>query len=147
MIAGIAFGTGVVVALVTGTVVLLVTSVTLGLTVLVGLPLIVWAGGRLGALLSRRAAGQQAEAADASGVAADLVTGPARAAGHRRARTRVRRATASPASRPCAATLAAARAEIALGATAVLVGGVRRGRASRSSAGGWPRRARSRSAR
>jgi putative ABC transport system ATP-binding protein len=123
VIPGIAYGAGVVVALVAGTVVLLATSLTLGLTVLIGLPLVVWAGGRLGGVLSRRAAGQQAEAADASGVAADLVTGlrvlqgiGAADAGAERYRV------ASQSS--LRATLGAARAEIALGATAVLVGGL-----------------------
>ncbi|MDA0174599.1 ABC transporter ATP-binding protein/permease [Solirubrobacter taibaiensis] len=123
VIAGLAYGAGVVVALVAGTIVLLLTSWTLGLVVLIGLPVIVWAGGRLGGVLSRRAAGQQAEAADASGVAADLVTGlrvlqgiGAADAGAERYRV------ASQSS--LVATLSAARAEIALGATAVLVGGV-----------------------
>ncbi|MDA0142403.1 ABC transporter transmembrane domain-containing protein, partial [Solirubrobacter deserti] len=123
VIPGLAYGAGVVVALTAGTVVLLTTSLTLGLTVLVGLPLVVWSGGRLGALLSRRAAGQQAEAADAAGVAADLVTGlrvlqgiGAADAGAERYRV------ASQSS--LRATLSAARAEIALGSVAVLVGGV-----------------------
>lgn len=123
VIAGLGYGTGVVVALVAGTIVLLVTSLTLGLTVLVGLPLIVWAGGRLGALLSRRAAGQQAEAADASGVAADLVTGLRVLQGIGAAETAAARYRAASQS-SLRATLAAARAEIALGATAVLVGGL-----------------------
>lgn len=123
VIAGIAYGTGVVVALVAGTIVLLATSVTLGLTVLLGLPLIVWAGGRLGALLSRRAAGQQAEAADASGVAADLVTGLRVLQGIGAAGTAAERYRVASQS-SLRATLAAARAEIALGATAVLVGGL-----------------------
>ncbi|WP_211339866.1 ABC transporter transmembrane domain-containing protein [Solirubrobacter pauli] len=123
VIAGIGYGAGVVVALVAGTVVLLVTSVTLGLTVLVGLPVIVWAGGRLGALLSRRAAGQQAEAADASGVAADLVTGLRVLQGIGAAETAAERYRAASRS-SLRATLAAARAEIALGAVAVLVGGL-----------------------
>lgn len=123
VIAGIGYGAGVVVALVAGTVVLLVTSVTLGLTVLVGLPVIVWAGGRLGALLSRRAAGQQAEAADASGVAADLVAGLRVLQGIGAAETAAERYRAASRS-SLRATLAAARAEIALGAVAVLVGGL-----------------------
>lgn len=122
VISGLAFGTGVVIALAVGTIVLLANSLTLGLTVLLGLPLIVWAGGRLGALLSRRAAGQQAGAADASGVAADLVTGLRVLQGIGAAETGAARyRAASRAS--LRATLAAARAEIALGATAVLVGG------------------------
>jgi putative ABC transport system ATP-binding protein len=123
VIAGIGYGTGVVVALVAGTIVLLVTSVTLGLTVLLGLPLIVWAGGRLGAILSRRAAGQQAEAADASGVAADLVTGLRVLQGIGAADTAAERYRVASQS-SLRATLGAARAEIALGATAVLVGGL-----------------------
>ncbi|MDA0183099.1 ABC transporter ATP-binding protein/permease [Solirubrobacter phytolaccae] len=123
VIAGLAYGTGVVVALVAGTIVLLVTSLTLGLTVLVGLPVIVWAGGRLGALLSRRAAGQQAEAADASGVAADLVTGLRVLQGIGAADTAAERYRVASQS-SLRATLGAARAEIALGATAVLVGGL-----------------------
>jgi len=122
VIAGIAYGTGVVVALAAGTVVLLVTSVELGLTVLVGLPIVVFAGGRLGALLSRRAAGQQAEAADASGVAADLVTGLRVLQGIGGVSAGVERYRVASQS-SLVATLSAARAEIALGATAVLVGG------------------------
>jgi putative ABC transport system ATP-binding protein len=122
VIAGVAFGSGVIVALITGTVVLLLTSLTLGLTVLVGLPLIVWAGGRLGALLSDRAAGQQASAADASGVAADLVTGLRVLQGIGAADAGAARYRAASQS-SLRTTLAAARAEIALSATAVLVGG------------------------
>ena len=123
VIAGIAYGTGVVVALVAGTVVLLLTSLTLGVVVLVGLPVIVWAGGRLGGILSRRAAGQQAEAADASGVAADLVTGLRVLQGIGAAEAGAERYRVASQS-ALRATLGAARAEIALGATAVLVGGV-----------------------
>ncbi len=123
VIAGLAYGAGVVVALVAGTIVLLLTSWTLGLTVLVGLPVVVWAGGRLGGVLSRRAAGQQAEAADASGVAADLVTGLRVLQGIGAADAGAERYRVASQS-ALVATLGAARAEIALGATAVLVGGV-----------------------
>ncbi|WP_205697672.1 ABC transporter ATP-binding protein [Conexibacter sp. SYSU D00693] len=118
-----AWGAGVVVALGAGAAVLLLTSPTLALVVLVGLPVVVWLGSRLAALLERHAAGQQEAAADAAGVATDLVEGlrvlqgiggaPAGSARYREAsRSSLR------------ATLTAARAEAAFEGSAVLVSGI-----------------------
>jgi putative ABC transport system ATP-binding protein len=117
------FGAGLATALVAGAVVLLLTSPTLGLVVLVGLPPVVWLGGRLGVVLTRRAADQQAGAATAAGVATDLVGGlrvlqGIGGSGPGAARYR----SASRAS--LAATLSAARTEAAFEAGAVLVSGV-----------------------
>ncbi len=73
IVRAVAFGVGVAVALLAGATVLLLTSVQLGLMVLVGLPLALWASHRLARPLTRRATEQQSTAADAAGVAADLV--------------------------------------------------------------------------
>jgi putative ABC transport system ATP-binding protein len=117
------YGIGFATALVAGAVVLLLTSLTLGLVVLVGLPLVVWLGSRLGAVLTHRAADQQAGAATAAGVATDLVGGlrvlqGIGGSGPGAARYRV----ASRAS--LTATLSAARTEAAFEAGAVLISGV-----------------------
>lgn len=123
IVRAVAWGTGVAVALLAGAVVLLLTSLTLGLVVLVGLPVVVWLGGRLAALLSRRAEGEQERAADAAGVATDLVGGlrvlqgiGGVAAGADRYRAASRSSLR--------ATILAARAEAAFDASAVFVAGV-----------------------
>ncbi len=123
IVRAVAFGVGVAVALCAGAAVLLLTSAALGVMVLVGLPVALFLAGRLARPLGRRAAGQQARAADAAGVATDLVDGlrvlqgiGGVAAGVARYRS------ASRASLD--ATLGAARAEAAFEASAVLVGGV-----------------------
>jgi putative ABC transport system ATP-binding protein len=119
----VGFGTGVVVALGFGALVLLLTSVQLGLLVLIGLPVALWLAQRLARPLARRAATEQARAADAAGVAADLVDGLRvlqGIGGVGPAIGRYRGASRSSLS----ATLGAARAEAAFEATAVLVAGV-----------------------
>ena len=133
----LAFGVGVAVALLAGATVLLLTSVPLGLMVLVGLPLACGRRDRLGRPLTRRATEQQATAADAAGVAADLVEGHRVLHGIGGTGAGVARyRAASRAS--LGATLGAARAEAAYEASALLVAGSR-SRWSRSPAGGSPR--------
>ena len=119
----LAFGVGVAVALLAGATVLLLTSVQLGLLVLVGLPLALWASHRLARPLTRRATEQQETAADAAGVAADLVEGHRVLHGIGGTGAGVARyRAASRASLD--ATLGAARAEAAYEASALLVAGV-----------------------
>ncbi len=123
IVSAVAFGTGVAVALCAGAVVLLLTSLQLGLLVLVGLPAALFLAGRLARPLSRRATEQQSRAADAAGVATDLVDGLRVLQGIGGVGAGVARyRAASRASLD--ATLGAARAEAAFEASAVLVGGV-----------------------
>ena len=90
---------------------------------LVGLPLALWASHRLARPLTRRATEQQATAADAAGVATDLVEGLRVLQGIGGTGAGVARyRAASRASLD--ATLGAARAEAAFEASALLVGGV-----------------------
>jgi putative ABC transport system ATP-binding protein len=119
----VAFGAGVAVALAAGAVVLLLTSVQLGLLVLVGLPAALWLQRRLTAPLARRAAEQQARAADAAGVATDLAGGLRvlqGIGGVDAGVARYRRASRASLH----ATLGAARAEAVFEAGAMLVAGV-----------------------
>ena len=123
IVRAVAFGVGVAVALLAGATVLLLTSVQLGLMVLVGLPLALWASHRLARPLTRRATEQQSTAADAAGVAADLVEGHRVLHGIGGTGAGVARyRAASRASLD--ATLGAARAEAAYEASALLVAGV-----------------------
>ena len=123
IVSAVAFGTGVAVALCAGAVVLLLTSLQLGLLVLVGLPAALFLAGRLARPLSRRATEQQSRAADAAGVATDLVDGLRVLQGIGGVGAGVARyRAASRAS--LGATLGAARAEAAFEASALLVGGV-----------------------
>ena len=123
IVRALAFGVGVAVALLAGATVLLLTSVQLGLLVLVGLPLALWASHRLARPLTRRATEQQETAADAAGVAADLVEGHRVLHGIGGTGAGVARyRAASRASLD--ATLGAARAEAAYEASALLVAGV-----------------------
>ena len=123
IVSAVAFGTGVAVALCAGAVVLLLTSLQLGLLVLVGLPGALFLAGRLARPLSRRATEQQSRAADAAGVATDLVDGLRVLQGIGGVGAGVARyRAASRASLD--ATLGAARAEAAFEASALLVGGV-----------------------
>jgi putative ABC transport system ATP-binding protein len=119
----VGFGTGVVVALAFGGLVLLLTSVKLGLLVLLGLPVALFLAQRLARPLARRAAAEQARAADAAGVAADLVEGLRVLQGIGGVGAGVRRYHAASRS-SLTATLGAARAEAVFEATAVLVAGV-----------------------
>ena len=123
IVRAVAFGTGVAVALAAGAAVLLLTSMRLGLLVLVGLPVALFLAARLARPLSRRAAGQQARAADAAGVATDLVEGLRVLQGIGGVGAGVARyRAASRASLD--ATLGAARAEAAFQGSAVLVSGI-----------------------
>jgi putative ABC transport system ATP-binding protein len=73
--AAVPFGVAAVVALLVGGVALLVTSVPLGLLALTGGPLLLALVSLLGRPIERRSEAEQAHAAEASGVAADLVAG------------------------------------------------------------------------
>jgi putative ABC transport system ATP-binding protein len=123
IVRAVTYGTGVAVALLAGGIVLLLTSLVLGAVVLVGLPLVVWLGSRLGGALTARAAGQQERAADAAGVAADLVGGLRVLQGIGGAPAGVERYRAAS-GLSLRATLGASRAEAALDGSAILVGGV-----------------------
>ncbi|RKR85913.1 putative ABC transport system ATP-binding protein [Micromonospora pisi] len=68
-------GAAALAALVTTAVVLLHTSVPLGLLILLGAPPVLWIAHLLGGPLQRRSEAEQENAAHASGVAADLVSG------------------------------------------------------------------------
>ncbi|MCO8273010.1 ABC transporter ATP-binding protein/permease [Actinoplanes sp. TRM 88003] len=71
----IVYGTAAVVAVVFTAVLLLWISIPLGLLVLLGLPPLMWLGQRIGQPLEERSETEQEHAAEASGVAADLVEG------------------------------------------------------------------------
>ena len=123
IVRAVAYGTGVAVALVAGAVVLLLTSLTLGLLVLVGLPVALWLAHQLARPLARRAGAQQERAADAAGVAADLVEGLRVLQGIGGVGAGIARyRTASRSSLD--ATVGAARAEAAFEASALLVAGL-----------------------
>ncbi len=145
VIAGIAYGTGVVVALVAGTIVLLLTSLTLGVTVLLGLPLIVWAGGRLGALLSAPGGRPAGRGRGRKRCRRGPRHGPARAAGDRRRRHGRGALPRRPASPPCGRRWPR-RERRSRWARPPCSSAAWPSRASRSSAGAWRSRARSRSA-
>ncbi|MEV5791415.1 MULTISPECIES: ABC transporter ATP-binding protein [unclassified Streptomyces] len=68
-------GIAALVGIATCAIVLLRTSVTLGLVVLVGTPVLLWLGHLLSKPLETRSEAEQEQAAHASAVAADLVTG------------------------------------------------------------------------
>ncbi|MCF6524218.1 ABC transporter ATP-binding protein [Streptomyces sp. JJ36] len=69
------YGVAAIAALVVSAVALLRISVPLGLLVLLGIPPLLWLGHRISRPLERRSETEQERAADASGVAADLVSG------------------------------------------------------------------------
>ncbi|MFI2617216.1 ABC transporter ATP-binding protein [Streptomyces sp. NPDC018584] len=69
------YGVAAVAALVISAVALLRISVPLGLLVLLGIPPLLWLGHRISRPLERRSETEQEQAAHASGVAADLVSG------------------------------------------------------------------------
>ena len=71
----VAFGVAAVVAVVFAAVLLLSISVPLGLLVLLGTPPLMWLTRRLGGPLEERSEQEQEHAAQASGIAADLVAG------------------------------------------------------------------------
>ncbi|MEA2288425.1 MAG: putative transport system ATP-binding protein [Solirubrobacteraceae bacterium] len=118
----VAVGAGVATALLVGAVVLVAISPLLGLVVLVGLPAVLGLAGHLSRPLTRRAGSEQARAAEAAGVATDLVGGLRvlqGIGGVSAGVERYRRAS----RRSLRATLAAARAEAAYTAAAFLVAG------------------------
>ena len=68
-------GLAAIAAVVVSAVALLTISLPLGLLILLGTPPLLWLGGLVGKPLERRSGPEQERAAQASGVAADLVTG------------------------------------------------------------------------
>ena len=124
---------------------LVLTSPLLGLLVLVGLPVALWLAQRLARPLARRAGAQQERAADAAGVAADLVEGLRVLQGIGGVGAGIARYRAASRS-SLEATMGASRAEAAFDASAVLVAGL--ALAAVALVGGRlrPRRATSRSA-
>lgn len=75
LIGSLPFGVAAMSALAVAAVVLLTSSVPLGLLILLGTPPVLWLTRLLGRPLERRSHGEQERAAEASGVAADLVAG------------------------------------------------------------------------
>lgn len=122
VVIAVAVGAGVLAAVSVATVVLLSTSLELGLLVVLGLPPVLFAVQRAGRPLQRRSAAEQARAAQAAGLATDLVRGLRVLKGIGAQDAAVGRYRGASA-RSLSATLRAARAEAAFDAAALAITG------------------------